>query len=239
MPPIEGGAELVSTRFVARASELGLSAPPVDVRLKIVRGTKGWSLFVQPIPPAKADGIAEWVRSFAPLRIEFGSRDVLRADFDRLPEAWRQGIGQSVLDVLTLDTKGQALVSITGPRGDLAKFTRAIRGPIAPIEIRHLAPAIEVLPLLTAPQDEALRYAVEAGYYLIPRPLNLRQLAKRLQISSASLSERLRRAEGRVLTRYVLEGGRTPWDAITLYDVDPLTLGGPTWPKALKVEVQG
>ena len=86
--------------------------------------------------------------------------------------------------------------------------------------------------LLTDPQDQALRAAVHNGYYRIPRPLNLQQLAKHLHISSASLSERLRRAEGRVLTRYVHQGGVTPWDQHTIFDETSPDAGLASWPHA-------
>lgn len=236
MPSVKRASPQVSERLVARASELGFPDPPVDVRLKLLHGPTHWSLYIQAIPPASAEAVAEWIHPFAPLRIEFGSREILRADFDPLPSPWRSGIGRDVIDHLSIDTSGAALVSMTGLREDLARFTRTLRGPVAPLEIRHVAPTITAPGLLTAPQADALRYAVGSGYYKIPRPLNLRQLAQRLGISSASLSERLRRAEGRVLTRYVLAGGRTPWDARTLYDDRPLIPGGPAWPDGRELE---
>lgn len=51
----------------------------------------------------------------------------------------------------------------------------------------------------TAKQREALRRAFEAGYYEVPRRTTLAEIADELDISTAALSQRLRRG----LTRYV------------------------------------
>ena len=69
-----------------------------------------------------------------------------------------------------------------------------------------MAPARDSSALLTPLQEDALRSAVDTGYYRIPRPLNLHQLAAKSDVTAASFSERLRRAEGRVITQYVAMG---------------------------------
>ena len=84
-----------------------------------------------------------------------------------------------------------------------------------------------------ADPDGLLRIAVSAGYYRIPRLLNLKQLAARLNVTSASISERLRRAEGRVVVQYVTRGGRSPWDEQTLFDATDVEAGEADWPEAL------
>lgn len=48
--------------------------------------------------------------------------------------------------------------------------------------------------LLTSPQREALKAAVEHGYFAIPRQISLGELANEVGISHQALSERLRRA---------------------------------------------
>ncbi|KYH24180.1 HTH DNA binding domain protein [Halalkalicoccus paucihalophilus] len=48
--------------------------------------------------------------------------------------------------------------------------------------------------LLTGPQREALKAAVEHGYFTIPRQISLEELADEVGISHQALSERLRRA---------------------------------------------
>lgn len=57
---------------------------------------------------------------------------------------------------------------------------------------------------LTASQREALRVALDGGYYQVPRGAELSELAGDLNISHQALSERLRRAHGH-LAAYAVE----------------------------------
>lgn len=211
-----------SGRFFGSAGQFGFTPPPIGLRLKLIPAHSHWTLFVQPLAPSSMGQLVGWLEAWSPLRIEFGSRDVLRADFDPLPEAWSARFRLLDLDMLRLSTNGDAVASISGPRPALAAFSRLVSLPDSHIEVRRLADEPLNARLLTPAQDQALREAVHAGYYRIPRPLNLHQLAGRLDVSCSSLSERLRRAEGRVITRYVNAGGRSPWDERTLYDAHAL-----------------
>jgi predicted DNA binding protein len=58
---------------------------------------------------------------------------------------------------------------------------------------------------LPAEQREALRAAVEAGYYETPRKVELDALAERLDVPRSTLSYRLRRAEAALATAFVAE----------------------------------
>lgn len=215
---------LVSAKMRTSASSLGFTNPPVFLRLKLLEGPYHWSLFIQTPPGARIGDIVEWLETWGPLRIEFGSRHVLRADFDPLPVAWRRTFRSVSLQLLALYPNGVALATVTGKHDALAAFGRAQAGETS-TKIQEVRDTPRDVPLLTPAQDEALRTAVRSGYYRIPRPLNLNELAAELGIAPASLSERLRRAEGRVIMRYVNEGATTPWDARTIFA--PQTSPGP------------
>ncbi|TQQ79905.1 helix-turn-helix domain-containing protein [Halonotius terrestris] len=59
---------------------------------------------------------------------------------------------------------------------------------------------------LTKPQHETLRYAVENGYYSLPREISTQEIADEFGISDQAVSERLRRAiETLVLTTLLPE----------------------------------
>ncbi|WP_306057671.1 helix-turn-helix domain-containing protein [Natronococcus wangiae] len=58
---------------------------------------------------------------------------------------------------------------------------------------------------LPAEQREALRAAVEHGYYETPRRIELSELADRLEVPRSTLSYRLRRAEAALATTFVAE----------------------------------
>jgi predicted DNA binding protein len=55
---------------------------------------------------------------------------------------------------------------------------------------------------LTARQDHILQIALEKGYFEFPKKIDLRQLAKTLEVSPATLSEILRRGQKRVLQEH-------------------------------------
>jgi predicted DNA binding protein len=57
---------------------------------------------------------------------------------------------------------------------------------------------------LTDEQREALRTASEAGYYKVPRDATMGNVAERLGISHQALSERFRRAHGKLIANELL-----------------------------------
>lgn len=219
-------------RFVGRAEEFGFALPPDTIRLKLLKAPTCWTLFMQSASDLPAAQLVDWLPSGGLLRLEFGTRRVVRADYQPLPEAWARVFQGIQLDFARIDPNGEASATVTGSRAGLAAFARRVYGPKAPLELVRLQTAQPPITFLTLPQDDALRVAVSAGYYRIPRALNLQQLAKKLGISSASLSERLRRAEGRIITRYVDAGSASPWDEKTIFDEVPPDLAAIQWPEA-------
>lgn len=211
------GPVRASARLRTSASLLGFTPPPTPLRLKLLEGPHHWSLFIQPLAASRISTIVEWLEPWSPLRFEFGSRKVVRADFDPLPTPWLQRFRSLQLQMLILYPNGTAIVNVVGPHHALATLGRSLIAA-SDVDVSEVRDAPRDAPLLTRAQDEALRAAIAAGYYRIPRPLNLHQLAARLGISPASLSERLRRAEGRIIMRYANEGATTPWDARTIFD---------------------
>lgn len=202
----------VSCRIHARAADLGFSPPPLALRLKLVAGSgASGSLFVQCVPPGPLGPTLAWLEPFLPRRFDFGPTHVLRADFDPLPALWSRCFEDVRLDMLQLDPDGSAVVSVSGTRAAAAKFAASLEQRTHRLDIRHLAPAKPTAGILTPPQEAAILAALRHGYYEVPRPINLHELASKLDVSSASLSERLRRAEGRIIRRYA--AGGDPWGA--------------------------
>ena len=56
-----------------------------------------------------------------------------------------------------------------------------------------------IMPKMTEKQKEALRVALEEGYYSYPRKANLGQLSKKMRVSRVTFQEHLRKAEGKIL----------------------------------------
>jgi predicted DNA binding protein len=57
---------------------------------------------------------------------------------------------------------------------------------------------------LTTPQRETLTYAVEKGYYSLPRGISTQEVADQFEISDQAVTERLRRAINTLVTNTVL-----------------------------------
>lgn len=224
MPKPREASRRILGRFHGRAEHLGLQAPRATLRLKLLRPAEAgyWTLFVQALAAESVPEAVRWLQLTSPLRLEFGSRNIVRADYDRLPAEVAKAFAGVEMQLTRLDPNGDAAISVVGTRGSVAAFARRLYGPRAPLDLVQLRGVEPPIKLLTTPQDDAIRAAVAAGYYRIPRALNLEELARRLGITSGSLSERLRRAEGRIITRHVEAGGTSPWDEKTLFDVRPL-----------------
>ena len=60
---------------------------------------------------------------------------------------------------------------------------------------------------ITARQEQIIKIALEAGYFDFPRRITLNQLAEKLNISSSTLAEILRRAEKNIIESYFKERG--------------------------------
>lgn len=77
-----------------------------------------------------------------------------------------------------------------------------------PIEIKHIynptKPDAGPWYGLTPPQRETLKYAVESGYYSIPRRVTTQEIADEFGISDQAVTERLRRAISTLVTNTLL-----------------------------------
>ncbi|BAB65121.1 helix-turn-helix domain-containing protein [Sulfurisphaera tokodaii] len=60
---------------------------------------------------------------------------------------------------------------------------------------------------ITARQEQIIKIALGAGYFDFPRRITLNQLAEKLNISSSTLAEILRRAEKNIIEAYFKERG--------------------------------
>jgi hypothetical protein len=204
MPREDLSREDVTAGLVAHAADLGFPAPPVPVRLTLAASADHWTIFIQPTRRASAAQIIDWLAPLRPLRAQFGTSGTVLADLPRpAPAFWRTPVARAEVDALHIDPDGEATLTVRGSRAGIATFTRRLHAVQAPAVLTRLAHGGASARLLTPPQEEALRAALALGYYRIPRALNLQQLAAQLHIGSASVSERLRRAEARLVTSYL------------------------------------
>lgn len=192
-----------TAHFATRCERIGFPAPPADVRVRVLPRGPGGDLLVHSPSSAHREAMTSWLGSMVPDAVQRGPRGVHRATYSTLPTAWARIFAGVTVEMLDLRPTGEARVCATGPRERLQRLASELAPAGNDIKLLRIGPVYRAVPLLTVAQDEALRGAVMAGYYQIPRPLNLNNLAKSFGVSPASLSERLRRAEARVIMRYV------------------------------------
>ena len=137
-----------------------------------------------------------------------GDRALFRAEWDPAGEDFLGSLAD--LDVAILEAIGNAERWVFRLRfhtdAALSAFQAAQREREFSIDVRRVAEFVDwerespaEAMELTSAQHDALRMAIEEGYFAVPRRTNLVALSDQLEISSQSLSERLRRAEGKVL----------------------------------------
>lgn len=99
-------------------------------------------------------------------------------------------------------TGGTARLTVAGSRDRLSAFATALETMGMDYVVDYVHDAIDAEDLLTDGQRELLASAIRAGYYDTPRESTLTQLADRKGIAKSTASERLHRAEGKVIKRF-------------------------------------
>jgi hypothetical protein len=190
----------------------------------------GGTLFVQAAGERPAGEIVDWLAPTRPRALAFGQHRVIRAVYAPAPQIWQTLFSDLLVDMIVLQPDGGARIDVVGPHHRITEFSSMLTEGGGHTQLRQVGPMRDRRELLTAAQEAALRAAVSAGYYKIPRPLNLHALARRVDVTAASLSERLRRAEGRVITQYV-ELGCPPLERSAYDDPFPLLGLDSPWPE--------
>lgn len=214
-------------------SLLGLPRPPVDVQLALVEREEGWrgvawSLARDP------DDLRRWLtrqRDLQTLDIEPGQgRSVVLALGDDHPaQAWLvQGPGWITVQ---LGPQGLATLTVSGTSDRLERLRANL---IDRVRVEDPEPSVlwEGPPaepgLLTDRQQAAVRWAVAAGYYEVPRGIRLKDLAEEMGTSIGALSTLLRRAEARLLAAY-LDAGPVIGDLLQSVALTKEVPRGATW----------
>ncbi|KAB7519708.1 helix-turn-helix domain-containing protein [Halosegnis rubeus] len=96
---------------------------------------------------------------------------------------------------------------LTATRSALADLADELSERGLEFTVAEMRPGDDGEPLLTPRQRTVVRTAVDSGYYEVPRGCSLATVAEQADLSKSTCSEILRRAEKRLLTRY-LDGGQ-------------------------------
>lgn len=184
-----------------------MSPPEVAARLRVERDEDGWRVFASSPGPSAAP-LVRWLEEQGSTEIGVDAAHVVTAYFPSAP-ARLAFLADDAVAEASVVPEGRLSLLAHGRREAVHALLARLEKEGADVGVKHLAPPAPPVPLLTPGQEEAVRAAADAGYYLIPRALTLHQLAESLGVSPASLSERLRRAEARLVMRYVREHGQS------------------------------
>lgn len=98
---------------------------------------------------------------------------------------------------------GEVTVELAAPREKLSELGTLLENFGIQFDLLSITQSIDTQSLLTDDQHELLEEAVERGYYDTPRTCTLTDLAETVGLAKSTTSEKLHRAEGKVLKRFV------------------------------------
>lgn len=100
---------------------------------------------------------------------------------------------------------GEAELIVTATRDRISELGDQLETVGMSFELLYLHESVDPAALLTKPQREILVTAIEEGYYDTPRECTLTGLAETVGVAKSSASERLHRAESRVIRDWAAE----------------------------------
>ena len=98
---------------------------------------------------------------------------------------------------------GEVTVELAAPREKLSELGTLLENFGIQFDLLSITQSIDTQSLLTDDQYDLLEEAVERGYYDTPRTCTLTDLAEAVGLAKSTTSEKLHRAEGKVLKRFV------------------------------------
>lgn len=185
-----------------------------DVTVKVLRcspknGIGGLSLLrVEGSGEVSEESVVSHLKSVDPEGEVCFSRNVsgrllAAADMQSCKACRILGDSDCLLDSATSRPDGTIQWNIIAPNG------AALRGLVSELEAAGTSVVVEKIAVLrtarelTEEQEKVLQAAFDLGYYDIPKKIKLEELAKRLEISKATLDVVLRRAQRKVVASHI------------------------------------
>ncbi|MBS3794105.1 MAG: helix-turn-helix domain-containing protein [Candidatus Thorarchaeota archaeon] len=150
-----------------------------------------------------SDSVVEVSVTYKSPRV-YWTRVTHQLDFPSIHETILECGSMTKLPIIIQD--GIQKHSVLSPsRAHLGTLLKILRRRFTTAKIRLLRsnPLSLFESLLTEKQEEAILAAYRAGYYEIPHPITVSELASELGISRVAMQERLRRAENRIIESFV------------------------------------
>ncbi|ELZ89375.1 helix-turn-helix domain-containing protein [Haloferax sulfurifontis] len=98
---------------------------------------------------------------------------------------------------------GEVTVEVTAPRENLSELGDQLAQFGIPFDLVSIHQSIDTESLLTDDQYALLETAVAEGYYDTPRTCTLTELAEAVGLAKSTTSEKLHRAEGKVMKAFL------------------------------------
>lgn len=103
---------------------------------------------------------------------------------------------------------GEVTLELTASREKLSELGTLLDQFGIPFELLSITRSIDTQSLLTEAQYDLLETAIERGYYDTPRTCTLTELADAVGLAKSTTSEKLHRAEEKVVKEFVSSGDR-------------------------------
>jgi len=97
---------------------------------------------------------------------------------------------------------GEVTLELTAPREKLSELGELLEQFGIPFDLLSITQSIDTQSLLTDEQYELLETAIDRGYYDTPRTCTLTELADAVGLAKSTTSEKLHRAEGKVIKEF-------------------------------------
>ncbi|KTG21244.1 helix-turn-helix domain-containing protein [Haloferax profundi] len=97
----------------------------------------------------------------------------------------------------------EVVVEVTAPRENLSELGEQLTQFGIPFDLLSIHQSIDTETLLTDDQYELVETAIERGYYDTPRTCTLTELADAVGLAKSTTSEKLHRAEGKVMKEFL------------------------------------
>lgn len=101
---------------------------------------------------------------------------------------------------------GEVTLELTAPREKLSELGELLEQFGIPFDLLSITQSIDTQSLLTDEQYELLETAIDRGYYDTPRTCTLTELADAVGLAKSTTSEKLHRAEGKVIKEFAAGG---------------------------------
>lgn len=200
--------DLIQARLEIPCSQLGLEPPPANVHIRLAPRPNGWLIYLWNRDGVR-DPLLAWFGRHLEVQAMPGSPAQPRVsvlEARDLPASWTPLVEDLGVDLMVVEPSGVLRLSLRGPRSSLQRFVDGLSSEAGGATVEEVGPAKAAEPLLTDRQREVLVHALSSGYFEVPRRIRLKELSAELGLSEGSLSELLRRAEGRVLYWFFEEG---------------------------------